>query len=110
MSRRVSGARSGRLSRIAAQCEARSRSLRTLHYLLSGRRLRLQSPPLPRPAPLSEALRQAALDLRQTAQSYESLEREFEDYAKDFARYAAETRSQLAAVIEILQAHLGTER
>ena len=110
LARRVGGGRSGRLSRAAAQSEARSRSLNTLHYLLTGRRLRPQEPPLPRPAPTPEALRQAALSLRESVRSYESLAREFEDYAQDFSRYADETRSQLAAVTDILQSRLTAER
>jgi len=110
LSGRMNGPQRGRLSRIAARSEARSRSLGALHYLLTGRRLRLQKAPLPRPAPTPEALRQAALSLREAVRSYESLAREFEDYAQDFSRYADETRSQLAAVTDILQSRLTAER
>ena len=39
------------LLRMAAENENRARELTTMHYLLSGRRLRLRQPPLPTPKP-----------------------------------------------------------
>ena len=66
IARRLRGQQSAALTRIAAGVEARVRALTTLHYLLTGRRLRLQPPGAKANAPVSEALRSLSLRLRQT--------------------------------------------
>ena len=108
LARRLRGQGSGAVSRIAAGAEARARELSTLQYLLTGRRLRLKTPPPPPAGPLPETLRELSLRLRQTARAYESLQGEFADYAGDFARFAAETRSHTRALTQVLQSRLRT--
>lgn len=93
LSRRLRGQGSASLAQIVRRTQARVRKLTALHYLLTGRRLRLQTPAIPRPDPLPEALRAAWLRNRQTVRAFEALREEFTDYGEDFADWAAETRS-----------------
>ena len=105
LSRRLQGAQSAALSRAAAGTEKRARELSTLHYLLSGRQLRLKTPPQPLNGPLPEALREACLRLRRSAQAFEALGAEFSDYADDFERWAGESRKQSRSLLQLLSAH-----
>lgn len=93
LSRRMRGQASAALSRMAQRTNARAQRLTTLHYLLTGRRLRLQTPKLPRPDPLPEALREAWLRTRQAAKAYDALREEFSDFAEEFADDGAEVKS-----------------
>ncbi len=93
LSRRLPGGQSAVLSRTAARAETQTRELNTLHYLLTGRALRLKTPPIAGNEPPREALRDACLRLRRAAQAFESLREEFSDYAEDFGRFAAEART-----------------
>ena len=93
LSRRMRGQGSAALGRMARRCEARAQKLTTLHYLLTGRRLRLQAPKRPPQGPLPEALRQAWLRNRQTVRAFASLGEEFSDYAEDFGAAAADSRT-----------------
>ena len=106
IARRLRGQQSAALTRIAAGVEARVRALTTLHYLLPGRRLRLQPPGAKANAPVSEALRSLSLRLRQTERAYVGLQGEFADYAEDFERFARQTRTDGRSVTELLQAQL----
>lgn len=103
LSRRMGGQGSAVLSRVAAGTEARARELTTLHYLLSGRRLRLKTPPAVLKGPLSETLRQTCLRLEQTAKAYGSLEKEFANRAELFSRYARQAREQVRSLMTQLQ-------
>ncbi|MBQ1371832.1 MAG: hypothetical protein IIY70_02760, partial [Oscillospiraceae bacterium] len=80
--------------------------LTTLHYLLTGRRLRLQTPRRPPQGPLPEALRAAWLRMRQTERAFTGLQAEFSDYEEDFSRYARDIRSNSRTLSEALQAQL----
>lgn len=93
LSRRMRGQGSTALARLAGRCEARAQRLTTLHYLLTGRRLRIQTPKLPTPGPLPEALRAAWLRSKQAAKSFDALRAEFSDYAEDFADDAMEAKN-----------------
>ena len=110
IARRLRGQQSAALTRIAAGVEARVRALTTLHYLLTGRRLRLQPPGAKANAPVSEALRSLSLRLRQTERAYVGLQGEFADYAEDFERFARQTRTDGRSVTERLQAQLHAGR
>ena len=108
LARRLRGQGAAALNRTAAGIEARTRELSTLHYLLTGRKLRLPSPPPRLKGPETELLRELILRLRQSAQAYESLETEFSDYAGDFSRCASDTRSQARRLTQLLQTRLQT--
>ena len=102
LSGRVRGAGRAALSRAAAGTRTQARELNTLHYLLTGRMLRLQTPPLPKAAPLPEALREACLRLRRSAQAFESLKAEFADYWEEFTRFAGQTHARSRALLRLL--------
>ena len=106
LSGRVRGQGSAALARMARRSDARAGSLTALHYLLTGRRLRLQTPRLPKPGPMPEPLREACLSTRQTARAFEALSREFSDYAEDFGGYAAEVKSDARVLTELLKDQL----
>ena len=103
LSRQIRGQGSATLSRMAQRTEARTQKLTTLHYLLTGRRLRLQNPKLPPTGPLPEALREAWLRNRQAARAYDALREEFADYAEAFSVYAADVKSDGRALEGILR-------
>ena len=104
--RRIRGQGSAALNRAAAKTDARVRELTTMHYLLTGRRLRLKAPPHGPAKPLPEALRELTLRSRQSARTYESLQAEFSEYARDFARFAADARAQTQILTQTLQTQL----
>ena len=58
LARRMGGQENAVLTRAAAGTEARARDLTALHFLLTGRRLRLKTPPVNPSGPLPEALRE----------------------------------------------------
>lgn len=103
LSRRVRGQNAAALSRMARRTEARAQKLTTLHYLLTGRRLRLRAPKLPNASPLPEALREAWLRNRQASRALDALREEFSDYADDFAEAAANTRSDARTLEGLLR-------
>ncbi|MBO4418492.1 MAG: hypothetical protein J5789_01505 [Oscillospiraceae bacterium] len=103
LARRMRGQGSAALNRMGARAETRVRALTTLHYLLTGRQLRIQPPRLPPKGPLPEALREAYLRSRQAARSFEALGKEFSDYEEDFADYAADTKSDSRSLAGLLQ-------
>ena len=110
LSRRMGGRERSVPARMARQAEARAAQNVTLHYLLTGRRLRLQPARPPVQGPLPEALRQACLQARQTALAYESLQREFRDYEAEFGRYAAQAREDARALTGLLEQQLRRPR
>lgn len=91
------------LNRLANRAEARAGELTTLHYLLTGRQLRLRAPKPQRPGPLPEALRQACLRSRQNERSFAALGGEFSDYASDFSRFSREAKDQTGTLMQLLQ-------
>jgi hypothetical protein len=92
LSARLRGQGRGSLLQMAQRADARARKLTTLHYLLTGRRLRLQAPKLPSPGPLPELLRGAWQRNRQAGRAFEALGQEFGDFQEDFAEYSADTK------------------
>ena len=110
LSRRLRGQGSVALSRMAQRVEARAQRLTTLHFLLTGRRLRLQAPKLPKPDPLPEALRGAWLRNRQTVRAFEALREEFSDYAEDFADFAADGKTDGRMLEELLRQQILQEK
>ncbi len=109
LSRRLRGQGSGALSRMAQRTETRVRKLTTLHYLLTGRKLRLQTPKLPKPDPLPEAIRGAWLRNRQAVRAFEALREEFADFAENFADLSAETKSDSRTLEELLRQQMRSE-
>ena len=104
--RRMRGPGSGELGRIAARTEARAGELTTLHYMLTGRRLRLQPPRLPAPGPLPETLRSLCLGMRESARAFGSLQKEFDAYAGDLARFSEGIQADSRRLLELLRAQL----
>ena len=76
------GARSG-LLQSAAQLRDGVRSLTTLHYLLTGRRLRLHPLPTPPAEPVPSELRRIWARLKKASGETALLERDFQEYAED---------------------------
>ena len=103
---RLRGPQKAELQRIAARNESRARSLTTIHYLLTGRRLRLRPPRPSRPGPLPEALREACLQMRQCVRAYEALEKEFSAFEEDFARYSNQSRTDARGLTAFLEQQL----
>ena len=106
LARRMGGRGSAAVTRAAASAESRARRLLTLHYLLSGRQLRLQTPPCPKQGTPLEALREASLRMEQTAKSYEALAEEFPERSRLFAELGCQSRGQYRALATQLQALL----
>ena len=106
LARRVGGQGRAALTGMAGQTEARAGRLETLHYLLTGRRLRLRTP-RPGPAgPLPEALRAACLRMRQSAAAYEALAREFSSWEEELSRSAARARENARVLTGLLERQL----
>lgn len=103
---RLQGPRRGELNRMAARGEARARELTALHYLLTGRRLRLQSPRLPAPGPLPETLRGLCLSLRDSARAFGSLGAEFSAWAGDFSRLSEAAEADGRRLMGLLREEL----
>jgi len=103
LARQVRGQGSAALSRLAERSMTRARKLTTLHYLLTGRKLRLQAPKPQTAGPLPEALRAAWLRSRQAARAYDALREEFSDYAEDFADYATDAKADSRSLESLLR-------
>ena len=73
VSARLRGADRAAFLRMAARDEARAAELQAMHYLLTGRRLRLSGRAEPLPRDLPEALRMLWLRRREMARSYAEL-------------------------------------
>lgn len=110
LSNRLRGPQRTAIQRMSAQTEARASELTTLHYLLTGRRLRLQTPRPPAPGPLPEALRAAYLRTRQAERAFSGLQSEFADYAEDFGRFVRQTQADGRMLTQTLQAQLHDSR
>lgn len=106
LANRMGGQGSRAMLQIAASTETRVRELVTLHFLLTGRRLRLQTPPCGRPGDPVEALRAACLRMEQTSRSYERLGEEFSRRAEQFSKYARQSREQSRRLMAQLQNRL----
>lgn len=106
LARRMGGKGSAAVPRAAAGSEARARRLLTLHYLLSGRQLRLQTPPCGKQGAVLEALREAGLRMEKTAKDYERLAEEFPQRSELFTELSAQCRAQYRALARQLQAML----
>lgn len=103
LARRMGGQGSAPVLRAAARTEARARSLVTLHYLLTGRQLRLQTPPCKNQGTPLEALREASLRMDQTARTYARLAEEFPARGEFFSDLGCQCRGQYRALTAQLQ-------
>ncbi len=92
--------------RMASENDNRAKELTTVHYLLTGRKLRLKLPPQPPAGDLSEALRSAFFRQKQTAAGLSGLAREFENYADQFSRMADQAQSHCDRIRRVLQTRL----
>lgn len=106
LSGRLRGPQAAALSRMAVQAGKRAQELTTLHYLLTGRRLRLQTPRRPSLGPLPEALRATWLRMRQTERAFAGLQTEFSAYEDDFGHYVLELRANSRTLAATLQGQL----
>ena len=106
LARCMGGQGSAAILRAAAGTEARARSLVTLHYLLTGRQLRLQTPPCGKPGDRMEALRQASLRMDRSAGTYAKLAEEFPDRSQLFSELGCQCRSQYRALTAQLRSLL----
>lgn len=107
LSARLSGHERQTFLRIAAETENRARELTTVHYLLSGRRLRLKPAEVSVPKQLPEALREAFFRQQQSARDLRDLSREFAGYAELFERLAGEASRHSRLIMQALQGRLG---
>lgn len=106
VSGRAQGSDRAMLNRMVGECGDRSRELRTLYYLLTGRQLRLKQQAPPRPEPFPEALRRIYHGQRQAARGFRQLEREFTDYGEQFSAMAREADRHGRQITLILQRKL----
>ncbi len=106
LSRSMNGTGSAAVARVAAKTEARTRTLVTLHYLLTGRRLRPQTPPCGKPGETLEALRAASLRMEQTVKTYERLAEEFPERKALFSELGCQSRGQYRALTVQIQTML----
>ena len=103
LSARLRGPEKASLARMAAEQENQARELTTLHYLLTGRRLRLKVPKPPLTADLPQAIREQFFRQKQAARDLQGLQRDFSAYAAHFAgmEQAAQRNScMLARILE----------
>ena len=106
LSRRLGGSQGAAVSRLASQLRAGTRELTTLHYLLTGCRLRLKAPA---PAPsgsVTEVLRLACLRAAQSARAFRSLGEEFREHAEEMNRCARDSEARQRSLTRILQSRL----
>ena len=107
LARRSGGSDRAVLNRLASENADRARELRTLHYLLTGRQLKLKLPREPGREPMEEALRRAYQAQRQAARSFRLLEREFSEYEEDFSAMAREADRHSRLISRVLNRKLG---
>ena len=108
LSGRLRGPERTSVARMAAELENRVRSLTTLHYLLTGRRLRLKAPQPPLSADLPQAIREQYFRQQQTARELSGLGRDFSDYAGRFAEMERDARRNSRLLADILEGKLPT--
>lgn len=106
LSRRMGGGQGTRLRSMAAGTGSRVRELTTLHYLLTGRRLRPRPAGPPPRGPVTELLRTAALRARQAAAAYRALGGEFQSWQEDLSRMARASETQARALTALLRQRL----
>lgn len=106
LSGRLSGPGRGQLARMAGESDDRARELTALHYLLTGRRLRLRPKPEPLPRDLPEALRTVFLRQQEAARSFAALSGEFSDWAETFSRMERDSRSGMDRIARLLRAQM----
>lgn len=104
---RLGGAERQVFLRMAAEIENHARELTTVHYLLTGRRLRLNPTETTVARQLPEALREAYFRQQQASRDYRNLTREFEGYAELFDRLADEAARHSRLILQTLQGRLG---
>ncbi len=104
---RLSGSERQIFLRMGAENENRARELMTLHYLLTGRRLKWKQSEVPVPKLLQEALRDAYFRQQQATRDFRNLSREFSNYAELFERLCAESSRQSKLIMQALQGRLG---
>lgn len=92
--------------RMSSENDNRARELTTLHYLITGRSLRLKLPSQPAVGDLTEALREAFFRQKQSAAGFEALAQEFSGYADQFSRLADQAQRHSNRIRQALQAHL----
>ena len=107
LSARLSGPERQVFLRMAAENDNRARELTTLHYLLTGRRLRLKQESVPIPKLLPEALREAYFRQQQAMRDFRNLSREFSGYSELFERLGGEAVRQSRFILQTLQGKLG---
>lgn len=103
---RMTGTERQVFMRMASENENRASELAALHYLLTGRRLRLKQPEVPIPKPLPEALREVYFRQQQSARDFRNLAREFDGYGELFERLGAEAVRHSRLVMQALQGKL----
>ena len=94
------------LLRISAQLRSGIRELTTLHYLLTGRRLKLPPGQLPPKAPIREELRALYFRLRRAAKNSDLLSKDFSEYEKEFREDAQVLRRAERTIAGILKGKL----
>jgi hypothetical protein len=103
LSGRLRGPERAAVARMAAEQDNRARELTALHYLLTGRQLRLKVPTPPISADLPQALRELFFRQKQAARELQGLQRDFDMYADHFAAMEQDARRNSRMLAGILQ-------
>lgn len=104
---RLRGGERAAFLRMANEDEACASELCTMHYLMTGRRLRIRAEAARLPQDLPEALRRLWQRQREAAEAYEALSRDFSAYAASFQKYARRSQKQMARISAALRGKLG---
>ena len=104
---RLNGQERRAFFRMAAENDNRAKELTTLHYLLTGRSLRLKLPPQSPIGDVTEGLRRAFFRQKQSASGFSELARQFESYADQLARMANQAQNHSDRIRRTLQTRLG---
>ncbi len=104
--RRLGGGERTALLRMAAGTRSAAEELTTLHYLLTGRELRLKAMPLPPTAPVREELRELCLRIRRSAKEMNALAADFSAYADQFRAQEQVLKRAERGVSDVLKGKL----
>ena len=103
---RLNPSQRGKFLRMAAQSENSEEELTAIHYLLTGRRLKLHPKPGRLPQELPEALRAIWMQIRDLSRDYAALSRDFSDYADSFEQMRKRNDSFLPQIGQALGGRL----
>ena len=109
LARRTGGNRSRVLQRLANRTGKRIGELSALHFLLTGRRLRLKPPAFPGKVTFPDSLRAVWLRQQQSARAYDSLAKEFREEAQELETWSSGIRADNRQLASLLQGRMSGE-